>query len=356
MLRWAYGLVLAAAVLIVPAVALAQPPVAVETTPGGSLRPSGDTTIAVLSEHLLLDLTEREGRIKATYQLHNPTDGMVDLSVAFPMPPWVLGEWKVAVMLDGLAYPVRSALGPVALYEGELSLHAHWLDPFTGIAYWPPKVAEPVTPQYLIFGVSFLPGQQRQLSVEYRQFPGEDYSRLIEPARRFDHLLQPARHWAGFGDLTIEVRVPKGYQMATVMPLVSQGDGSYAAHFTELPVGNLSIFLAPGPGPRWWWDRTGRALFLAALALLTGVIAGLAAASRRALVTGGGLLFTCLVVVLLYWVTPPHLLRTDPTGAMFLWLLFIPSLLALHLISRGLTRWLAQRLTLRQERRSDTHG
>lgn len=356
MRRWAYGLVLAAVLLCIPAYAHAEAPVAIETTPGGSLRPSGDTTIAVVSEHLLLDLTQREGRIKAVYQLRNDTEEPVDLSVAFPMPPWVLGEWKVAVTLDGQAYPVRSALGPVAVYDNELELHPHWLDPFTGMAYWPPKVAEPVTPQYLIFGVSFLPGQERQLSVEYWQFPGEDFSLLLEPVRRFDHLLQPARHWAHFGSITIEVLVPDGYKISSVMPIVKVAPDRYQAYFEELPIGNLSLFLAPGPGPRWWWDRSGRTLFVVLAALGTGIVAGMAAAFRRPLVQNAGRLFSLLVAVLLYWSTPPQLLRADPTGAMFLWLLFIPSLLMLHLMSRGLTRRGVSWLIARTERRSDRYG
>ena len=356
MRRWACRLVLAAVLLCLPTIALAEPSVAVETTPGGSLRPAGDTTVAVVSEHLLIDLTQREGQIKAVYQLHNPTDEPVDLSVAFPMPPWVLGEWKVAVTLDGQAYPVHSALGPVSVYDDELALHAHWLDPFTGKAYWPPKLAEPITPQYLIFGVSFLPGQKRELSVAYWQFPGEDYSLLLEPVRRFDHLLQPARHWAHFGTLSVDVLVPDGYVLSSVMPISKTGNGRYQAYFEELPVGNLSLFLAPGVGPRWWWDRIGRLVFLVILALVAGVFAGLAAASRRALVGTAGRLFTALVAVLLYWITPPQLLRSDPTGAMFLWLLFIPSLLMLHLLSRGLTRWAARSLSARKERRSDSRG
>lgn len=356
MLRWAYGLVLATLLLCIPAVAQAEPSMAVETTPGGSLRPAGDTTISVVSEHLLLDLTQREGRVKATYQLHNGTDQPVDLSVAVPMPPWVLGEWKVAVTLDGRAYPIRSALGPVAVYDDELALHAHWLDPFTGTAYWPPKEAEPVRPQYLIFGVSFLPGQRRELSIEYWQFPGEDYSLLLKPVRRFDHLLQPARHWAHFGSLSIEVRIPEGYTLSTVMPISKTGNGRYDAYFEELPVGNLSLFLAPGPGPRWWWDRTGRIICLVIIALFAGVVAGLAAASPRTRVQNAGWLLSVLIAVLLYGISPPHLLRADPTGAMFLWLLFIPSLLILHLMGRGVTRWGAQSLAARRVRRSDRHG
>lgn len=356
MLRWAYGLLLAAVIICVPAIGYAEPPIAIETTPGGSLRPAGDTTIEVVNEHLLIDLTEREGRIKATYLLQNRTEESVDLSVAFPMPPWVLGEWKVAVMLDGLAYPVRSALGPVAVFDDELVTHSHWLDPFTGTAYWPPKVSEPVTPQYLIFGVSFLPGQQRTLSVEYWQFPGEDYSLLLGPVRRFDHLLQPARHWARFGSLTIEVRVPESYALSSVMPIMKTSAGRYQAYFEELPVGNLSLFLAPGPGPRWWWDRSGRIAFLVTVVMLAGLVAGVLAASPRTSVMKAGRLLSLLVAVLLYWGTPPHLLRADPTGAMFLWLLFIPSLLILHLMSRGVTRWGTQSLAAHIERRSDSRG
>ncbi|HWI64067.1 MAG TPA: hypothetical protein VNT75_19695 [Symbiobacteriaceae bacterium] len=340
MKRRAAFIILAAALLFSPVTAQAGGPAlaAEETTPGGSLRPVGDTTISVLEQLLVIDLREREGRIRATYQLKNPTDRPNDLSVAFPVPPWVLGEWKVSVTLDGRPFTVGNALGPVVLKDGERALASAWLDPFTGEAYQPIRTREPVRTEFLIFGVAFEPGQIRQLSVEYLQLPGQDYGRFLEPVRRFDYLLQPARHWNGYGQLNLQVLAPVGVPLRSETPLRPAGPGQYEATLEQLPAGNLSIFLAPGGGPRWWWDRTGRSWFLVALALLGAALAEVAAVSLGTRLRSAGLLVSLLTWALLYVAAPPHLLRPDPTGVMFLWLLFIPGLMVAHILGRSLIR------------------
>jgi|GEM_PF-4519409 len=341
--RCASALVIAAAILLIaaPAVAAAPPLTAQESTPGGSLRPAGESTVGVIEEHLLLDLREPEGRIRASYRLRNLSAEPVDLSIAFPVPPWVMGEWKVAVTLDGRAFPVGLALGPVVLKEGETDLVPSWRDPFSGQFYLPRKSREPVGPQNLLFGVAFNPGQERELAVEYWQFPGRDSSRFLAPVRRYDHLLQPARHWASFGDLTIEVLAPPGVPVKSVPPLQSLGGGRYAATLEGLPPENLSVYVAPGAGPRWWWVRTSRGWFLAAFAAVTGVLAGLASLSGWPRVRRAGVPFSLLTWALLYVLAPPYLLREDPTGVTFLWLLMIPSLMVLHILCRSLVRWIA---------------
>lgn len=350
--RWASALIVAAAILMTasPALAGSPPLLAMETTPGGSLRPPGDSTVGVVRQHLLLDLREYEGRIRATYRLRNLSDKAIDQSIAFPVPPWVLGEWKVGVTLDNRPYPVRLALGPVVTNDGEVDLHKHWRDPFTGAVYFPKKINEPVGPQYLIFGVAFNPGQERELSLEYWQFPGEDYGPFVKPVRRFDFLLQPARHWAEFGELTIEVQVPPGVHMNTMLPMEPKGPGRYEAYYEWLPEGNLSIFVAPGKGPRWWWDRAGRTWFLTWLAAGSGLAAGGLALAPWLRARRLSLGLSLVAWATLYLLAPSNLLRADPTGTLFLWVLFIPALMVLHILSRSLVLWSVRTWRNRHER------
>ncbi|HYF94190.1 MAG TPA: hypothetical protein VD969_18385 [Symbiobacteriaceae bacterium] len=349
--RLAYALLLAAAILFIvgPASAAGSLPAVTEMTPGGSLRPAGDSTVEVLQQNLLLDLRQQEGLMRATYRLRNQADQALELAVAVPVPPWVLGEWKVAAFLDGRPYSVRTALGPVFLFDGETDLHRHWLDPFTGEAYFPERIRDPVNPQYLIFGVAFDPGQERDLAVEYWQFPGEDIGRLIEPIRRFDYLVQPARHWADFKRLTIEVLVPNGVQIRSAMPLQTAGEGRYQATFDRLPEGNLSVFVAPGPGPGWWWTRSGRFWLLAALAAAMGIVAELIFLTLWHKFRQGGLAVSLLTWISLYALAPAHLLRPDQTGIVYLWVLMIPALMVLHMLVRSLIRRLAYQIHIRRE-------
>lgn len=314
---------------------------------GGTLGPAANTTVAVVHEHLMLDLRERVARIRATYQLRNLSQEVVNVSVAFPVPEYsgvnIEKEAGVVVQLDGQPLPVQPASAPLQLEHQETSVTATWLDPFTGDEYHPTVLREPKPPAFLIFSVPFAGGQERRLQVEYKQFASQDHTRFVEPALRYDYLLQPARHWASFGELQVEVLVPSNRVLRSIPPLMSMGENLYSATFPGLPTENLSVFMSPGGGgpwllASWWWQRPGRAWLLVAITAVGSFAAGwLRLAKAHSLyLTGTALRYGIPIAIIA--LTPSHLFEPNPMGVMQTWLLFVPFLVGVYLFGGWLPR------------------
>lgn len=342
--RW-FPAVLLLALLSLPAQADANglPLAARPAVAGGTLRPAASTTVGVVKEHLLLDLREWKARIRATYQLRNLAPEGVSLTVAFPVPRYdgvdPQGADAPAVRLDGEPLSFQPALAPVALADGETDLSAEWLDPFTGQAYRPPTMPHwsPESPAFLTFSVSFAGGQERRLEVWYRQDPGQDFARFIERSLRYDYLLLPARHWASFGPLEIEVLAPPDRVIGGLPPVSPLGDGHYGATFSGLPAQNLALFVAPGSGAgwisSWWWQRSGRAWILVAISVMCGLAAGPLRLLKPGFPHFIGTVMGVLVSTLIYALTPLNLFQPNPIGMMQTWFLFVPFLGLLYLVA-----------------------
>jgi len=284
--------------LLLPATAAANgmPMAAARSGAGGNLLPAARSSIAVRHEQLQIDMRGPNARIRATYALQ--AGSAEAATIAFPMlslgTPEPNGVW-----LDGVPLPARPAGQPVALAPGEGAVAPEWLDPFSGAPYQPREYGRnPEQVGWALFDVPFAPGQARELAVEYTMYYGQDFSRFVAPASRVDYLLLPARHWASFGELEVEVLVPAGRALASTVPLQAPGSGRYTGRFSALPDRNLSLFLAPGGGlpgvaGSWWWRRAGRPWALLLLAAVAGLLAGEAYQHGRGAVlflVGAGLL------------------------------------------------------------------
>lgn len=300
---------------------------AVGSSAGGILYPAANTPISVIDETLVLDLREEGAeRIRATYRMRNNARQAAEVLTAFPIPG-MMAKGAVRAWADGQPLAVSQPSTPVELETLDVALNFDWLDPFTGATYSPPNAGDhrawdtPV----VTFTVSFAPDQTRVLELEYVPNNSRDYSRFVSPARRFDYLLQPARHWASFGTLHIELLAPSG-RAAAVRPVLDQVEsGKYVGDFSGLPTENLSVFVAPGGGRgfigSWWWQRSGRAIILDLL-LAAGTL--VAAALRRwvhPLAGGTALMVTWLAFVLN---TPAHMFSPNPFGFMQTWFFFVP--------------------------------
>lgn len=105
------------------------------------MRPAASTTVAVAREELVLDLRERDARIRATNQLQNVSQEAIEVTVAFPVPEYsginTVKEAGAVVHLDGQPLAVETASAPLQLEPGETSVSANWLDPYTGDQYQP---------------------------------------------------------------------------------------------------------------------------------------------------------------------------------------------------------------------------
>ncbi|MHB9145205.1 MAG: hypothetical protein ACYC5Y_07700 [Symbiobacteriia bacterium] len=341
------GTALAALLLLAGAPASASAnglPAVWSRAPGGAvmaLQPDTQTTVFVLREQLRLDLRANDGRgpadIMVGYWLENGSPDPVRATVAFPVPPGVVPQ----VTVDGQPVEVFSPVeAPVGLEGDDLAVAADWLNPFTGRPYslgsWHPE-----QPAFVRFQIPFQGLQQRDLAVRYSQDASWDRRSFIRPALRYDYLLLPARHWAGFGELFIEVLAPAGYQVQATVPLPRSGtlrmEGGkpmdvpvYQAHLTGLPDVNLSVFLAPALGDplfylSWWWSRSGRVWLLAALALLGGLMAGWLHRDRsRKWRRVGGWLVLAAMLGALYLLTRENMFDPNPIGTMTTWFIFLP--------------------------------
>lgn len=318
---------------------------------GGSLRPAGSIPVGVVREHLLLDLRERQASIRATYQLLNQSHDALDVMVAFPVPQYSgidpEKEARAVVQLDGQQIRATAASVPVVLEPLDTSVSSEWLDPFTGEVYHPPILREPKPTAVLTFSVPFTGRQERTLQVEYRQFPSEDNARFINPAMRYDYLLRPARHWVAFGELEVEVLVPPGRVIRSVPLLRLIGKDRYSATFGALPNENLSVFVAPGGGfsnlTSWWWRRSGRAVILVALTVLTSFASGWLCVSRIRVLKLMGIILRYGLPLVVIVLTPSHLFEPSPGGAMKTWFLFVPSLAAVYLLGGWFPRYFLRR-------------
>ncbi|MCL5677524.1 MAG: hypothetical protein M1602_06675 [Firmicutes bacterium] len=325
-----------------PALANGLPLGALGVAVGGAICPAENTPLAVVHEALLLDLRSRDGsHVRATYRMRNDSGQAVQIPVGFPVPMNTggqgepIGTWP-EVRLDGTELAVAAAQQPVALAAGEGYLNPAWLDPFTGETYVPPYARQPRL-VFAAFTVDFAPGQERTLQVEYGTHPAFDTSRFVGNASRLDYLLLPARHWASFGSLDVEVLAPKDRTLRASLSLRQTEPGRYTAAFDGLPEQNLSVYLAPGRGSgfpvSWWWRRSSRAWLLAVL-LLAGTLAGAAVRARvprKSWLRMAGYVLTYGSWLAFVRLTPHYLFRPDPIGWMTTWFLYVPGLIALAL-------------------------
>lgn len=145
------------------------------------------------------------------------------------------------------------------------------------------------------------------------------------PAWRYDYLLQPARHWASFGTLHVEVLTPTDRAVAVRPALDQVAPGKYVADFPGLPAENLSVFVAPGSGSglvgSWWWQRSRRPLVLELLLAVGTLVAAALRRSVHPLAGGTVVMITWLGFVLS---TPAHLFSPDPFEFMQTWFFFVP--------------------------------
>lgn len=330
--------------LLLPGLAAANgmPAAADNPSGGGVIQPAADTPVSVLSEHLLLDLREREGLIRATYRLQNQSPEPLEVLVAFAVPSNLVDQ-SIQVSLDGLVLP-HGPVQPAEAPAVDLTLSGEWLDPFTGERYTPKVWRRPGPVQFVSFTLPFGAGHERHLTVEYRQHPLRDRTRFIESPLRYDYLLLPARHWAGFGALEIAVLVPPGRSLHANLPLVREGPDRYRLLQPGLPDQNLSVFLAPVGGAglpgSWWWRRATRPWIIATIVALGALAGGLVSRSQLqkrhwiglgiALVTGAA---ACLSA-------PLYMFAPNGGSVFTLWFLFDPAMIALALLVYQMPRWL----------------
>ncbi|QAT48501.1 hypothetical protein EQM14_01190 [Caproiciproducens sp. NJN-50] len=130
----------------------------------------------------------------------------------------------------------------------------------------------------LTYEVPFPAGGARQVSVQYPVSGEMNAEKTASPVYSYGYLLDPAKNWARFQNLSVRVVPPKEapYVVRSSLPMTRSQDGSYTAKFNSLPDGDLTFSLYPSEKltPKNGGYHTGRhvlfrAFTLAAVCLLS---------------------------------------------------------------------------------------
>ena len=108
----------------------------------------------------------------------------------------------------------------------------------------------------LVYTVEFPAGGIREVAVSYPSFSYSIQEGTTYWRHTFTYLLSPARNWADFGTLDVEISAPEEapYIIGSTLPLEEAGEGRYTAHFDGLPEGELEFTLYREPSITLW-DR-----------------------------------------------------------------------------------------------------
>lgn len=257
----------------------------------GVLLPGKSSTVHVLGEALrfVLDEDLHEAEVTARYELENRGES-VTLPVVFVIQDLGYGDGSEPVITWNGEPRQAVRLGTSGLSGEELrQMREAWggeeqvIDPVTGERYGltsyggTPVDGDEYGMAYYRFDLVLPAGADGTLEVTYRQQAGYDRTRYVNRVHHYQYLLLPARSWASFGPLEIEVQAPpaSGAFFASSLPLI-WSDGAYRARFPGLPDQNLTFSLMSrqgiigrmvDSGPYYWMTAT----LLMLLAGLEGV-------------------------------------------------------------------------------------
>lgn len=217
--------------------------------------PSGDLrSIAITRERLSIDLRpvaeRRPARVEAVYRVNN-TAGPRRLSLVFVAN--ALTEGERGIWLDGRAVPYQAA----AAAPGELP--ESWRAPQTtpGIGGGEPLEYEVEGEGSLRFSLDLPPGPH-EIRVVYPATPTAHSAGDPTIVWQLGYVLAPARQWASFGGLDVEVWLPEGWSAESSPGLRREGDRLVGA-WDRVPADALSL-AAQAPGPSGGLRYAGIAL------------------------------------------------------------------------------------------------
>lgn len=112
-------------------------------------------------------------------------------------------------------------------------------------SYYCPPLMRPWPIRGLVYTVEFPPESQKEVSVSFTATGTMDSRKTVKPLYSFEYILNPAKNWAGFKDLNIEVIPPAAapYIVQSSTALTKGEDGVYRASLNRLPEEDLSFTL-----------------------------------------------------------------------------------------------------------------
>lgn len=285
----------------------------------GLLLPGKSSQMHVVREHLSFDLADHLGRatVTARYDMANRGEALKDFAVIFVWQARSGTNPSPSVTWNG--QPVTSQILDLSPLSGaELQqMQTAWTamnqvaDVLTGemVAFHPYEGNLEV--QFLGFRLDVPANSAGVLEVRYEHSAAMDRTGYLHPVYAYQYLLLPAKSWASFGPLEIEVKAPgpDAALLASNLPLQWDGD-AYRASLPGLPDQNLafSVMSRKGvigswvtPAPYYWLSFLLLLIAAALLGLGLGWLAGFirhrvwaVLVALAVALTGGGLLVFAL--------------------------------------------------------------
>lgn len=228
------------------------PTFAMQNNPNGTISPLKKVPVAVKKEVLTIELSgNNPALIKANYTLKNLSANKISTTVLFPVDA---GQ-NAAVVFNGRRLALKRTSFIRDLSPGDFEVSNTWIDPYNNHRYRPhipnnssDALYTPLRLELIVFQVALEPNKEGSLTVTYAQAPSYDANWLFNDINyRFDYLLQPARHWAGFSNLEINVLTKGSMSLASTIRLQKVSPNHYQARFDKLPQENLSLFVGIKP-------------------------------------------------------------------------------------------------------------
>jgi len=279
----------------------------------GLLLPGKSSQMHVLREYLRFDLSKvtTEATVSARYEMENRGQALKDYAVIFVWQARRGASASPVVTWNG--QPVRSQILDLSPLSGaELQqMETAWsamdevADPVTGEMVEFRSYEGNRTVTFLGFSLDVPANSTGVLQVTYEHAAAMDKTTgYLHPVYAYQYLLLPAKSWASFGPLEIEVKAPGPDEsfFKSNLPLTWDGE-AYRASLPGLPDQNLAFSLMSRKGVIGNWSRPAPyywlsfLLLLAACALLglgLGWLAGFIRHRTGAVVTALGVsLFGC---------------------------------------------------------------
>lgn len=239
-----YVLILALCFMLIPKEAFANglPNFPILHKPGGLIVTLQNVPITVDKEVLTVDLTQKPISVNAMYTLTNPLAESATVQVLFP-----IGKNEEAkVLLDGSAIRTQLTDDWSVMAFQDLTLAEYWIDPYSNERYTPISSSAHRDFDFVRFTITFNPSESKVLSVSYKQSRSYDATRFFrEPVYRFDYLLLPAKHWASYKNLEVNLLTSDKITFVSNLLFDATKENSYVFRSDNLPTENLSIFFVP---------------------------------------------------------------------------------------------------------------
>ena len=193
-------------------------------------------SMRVLHEKLVIDMQPWEFhepvRIVATYRLFNAGRGkQVDFLL-------VAGSLRDSGMFPSVS--LNDSLIPGKSFQGD-SLHVPWIFPDSTPGFSGADLLYYVFRDSTVLFSPWIKEGENIMTIEYPVLPG----RTIDPPSTLYHwqiayVLSPARRWAGFDSLDVEVLVPEGWE-ARIEPRMEVEGNRLHGSWSGLPANEIGI-------------------------------------------------------------------------------------------------------------------